>query len=125
MLSGVYLVLGFYALSFNRADEANFANALEVSSSYQTEQIANAGLALSMQRLGNTLSAPTFALTTASINNGTVSFKAEQPAGFPANRTQVVSTSEFNGYSVTVTAIAHFHNNRWKVLKVHSSSVQH
>lgn len=125
LLSGVYLVLGVYTLSFNRADEANFAKALDVSTSYQIEQLANTGLALSMQRLADNLSAPEFASTTTSFNGGTVQYSADQPLGYPANWTKVVSTAQYNGRTITVTAVAHFHNNRWKVLKTHYSAVEH
>lgn len=121
LLSGVYLILGFYTLSFNSTNEANFSNALSVASSLQTEQLARTGLALSLQKLGNNPAVYSFAEETLQMNNGTITYQANRPVGFPATQTQVVSTALFNNQEVTMTAVYHFQNGRWKILKVYTS----
>lgn len=120
LLSGVYMVLGLYTVSFISADESNFSNALQVSSTLQSEQIAKSGLALALAGLGNDISKTSIPASEVTISGGVLSYSASRPASFPLTQTQVVSTGQFNGEQVQMTAVFHFQGGRWKVLRVYT-----
>ena len=60
MLSGVYMILGMYSVSFDTAHQSNFDLASKTAISIQAEQIARTGISLAMTRMGGNSSIHTF-----------------------------------------------------------------
>ena len=127
MLSGVYLIFGFYSVAFNHADESMFKSAMKTATLAQAEQLAQTGLSLASGYMANDASKSSFATRTFVTGNDTVRYSASQPAGFPASQTQVTSvathTTVVGGIAkvsrtVTQTAVYQYHNNRWKQMRV-------
>jgi len=123
LLSGIYLILGFYTVSFTAADETNFSSALTVATETQAEQLAKTGVSLALQRFANNLTMYTIGSTTVTTMGGTVSYSASRPASFPLTQTQVIATGTYNGVQVQTTAVFHQYGGRWKLLRVMSQSV--
>lgn len=123
LLSGIYLILGFYTVSFTAADETNFSSALTVATESQAEQLAKTGISLALQRFANNLAMTSIGTTNVSTMGGSVVYSASQPVSFPATQTQVVSTGTYNGVTVETTAVFHQYGGRWKVLRVYSKVV--
>jgi len=123
LLSGIYLVLGFYTVSFTAADEANYTNALTVATQSQAEQLSKTGVSLALQRFAANLAMTSIGTTTVTTMGGTVVYSASQPVSFPATQTQVISTGTYNGVTVQTTAVFHQYGGRWKVLRVYSKTV--
>ena len=123
LLSGIYLILGFYTVSFTAADESNFSSALTVASETQAEQLAKTGMSLALQRFANNLTMYTISSTTVTTMGGTVTYLASRPASFPLTQTQVIATGTYNGKQVQTTAVFHQYGGRWKLLRVMSQSV--
>ena len=123
LLSGIYLILGFYTVSFTAADESNFSSALTVASETQAEQLAKTGMSLALQRFANNLTMYTISSTTVTTMGGTVTYSASRPASFPLTQTQVIATGTYNGVQVQTTAVFHQYGGRWKLLRVMSQSV--
>ncbi|MDP1677162.1 MAG: hypothetical protein Q8L88_09870, partial [Bacteroidota bacterium] len=105
MLSGVYLILGMYTVSFTTTDRENNSIAESVANSIQAEQIARTGISLAMTKMGGTYSSSTreYSNQNASVMNGSVVFSASQ-SGLPASQSQVTSTATFAGKTVTIKA---------------------
>ena len=127
MLSGIYLIFGFYTAAFNNADESMFKSSMKTATLVQTEQLAQTGLSLASGYMANDASKSSFATRTFVTGNDTVRYSASQPAGFPASQTQVTSvathTTVVGGIAkvsrtVTETAVYQYHNNRWKQMRV-------
>jgi hypothetical protein len=118
VLSGVYLMLGFYTLSFNAADESNFSTALVVASETQAEQLAKTGVSLALQKFANNLTIYSIAPTSVSTMGGTITYSASKPASFPWNQTQVVAFGTYEGKRIKSTAVFHQYGGRWKLLRV-------
>jgi hypothetical protein len=127
MLSGVYLIFGFYMVAFNNADESMFKTSLKTATMAQEEQFAQTGLSLASGYMSNDASRATFATRTFVSGTDTVRYSATRPASFPASQTQVTSvashTTVVGGVvkvtrAVTQTAVYQYHNNRWKQVRV-------
>lgn len=123
LLTGVYTILGVYTVNFSGADQANFARALEVSSSLQSEQLATAGVSLALTELGSDAAKSAISVRRVSMLGGTVTISAERPASFPASLTQVVSTGLFNNEQVRITTVMQYHGGRWKVLRTFTQTL--
>jgi len=124
LLSGVYLILGFYTTSFQRVDENNFTSAIATSSKLQAEQYAQIGLSLALTTMANNSSMHSFSPRTFSTVGGIVTYSANRPAGFPLTQTQVVATGTYNSKHVTMTAVYHFYGGRWKILRIFTEASQ-
>ena len=118
MLSGIYLILGFYTVGFGVADESNFALASQVATQVQAEQIARTGLSLAMTKVGGTNSVGnrTYSELTASVMNGSVKYKAD---ALSSTQSQITSTGTFNGKTVVVKAVFVYYNSRWRVSRLY------
>ncbi len=123
MLSGVYVILGFYTISFNRADETNFSTALNAASSAQAEQLARTGISLALAYMADNSSLYSFSTQSLSTMGGSVEYAASHPALFPATQSEVTTTGTFNGKQVVMTAVFHYYGGRWKVLRVYTETV--
>lgn len=124
MLSGVYLILGFYTLSFNRVDEANFSTANSTASQMQAEQLARTGLSFALTYMADNSSINSFATRTFSTSNGgTITYSADRPSSFPLTQSQIVAVGTFNGKQVTMTAVFHYYGGRWKIARIHTATV--
>jgi hypothetical protein len=123
LLSGIYLILGFYTVSFTAADETNFSSALTVATKSQAEQLSKTGVSLALQRFANNLAMTSIGTTNVSTLGGSVEYSASQPVSFPATQTQIISTGTYNGVTVQTTAVFHQFGGRWKVLRVYSKTV--
>ena len=127
MLSGVYLMFGFYTVAFNNADESMYKSSIKTTSISQEEQFAQTGLSLAGGYMGSNSARSSYATRTFVSGIDTVKYSATQPAGFPASQTQVTSTASHTtvvgGVSkvtrtVTETAVYQYHNGRWKQMRV-------
>ncbi|MEW6062033.1 MAG: hypothetical protein AB1600_08855 [Bacteroidota bacterium] len=123
MLSGVYVILGFYTISFNRVNETNFTNAVSVTSVNQAEHLAQTGLSLAQTYMGNNAVLYYFPARSLTTMGGTVTYNAERPASFPTTQTQVTATGMYNGKQVVMTAVFHYYGGRWKLLRVYTNTV--
>lgn len=123
ILSAVYLILGFYTVSYNAADEANFSAALVVATETQAEQLAKTGVSLALQKFANNLAMNTIAPTTVTTMGGTITYSANRPATFPLNQTQVIALGYYEGRTVKSTAVFHQYGGRWKLLHVFNENV--
>ena len=127
MLSGVYLIFGFYIVAFNNVDESMFKTSVKASALSVDEQLANTGLSLASSYMSNNAALYTFAERTFVSGIDTVRYAADRPVGFPASQTQVTSVASHAtvvggevkvSRSVTQTAVYQYHNGRWKQMKV-------
>ena len=120
MLSGVYLILGMYTISFTAADRNNSSIAESVANSIQAEQIARTGILLAMTKMGGTYSTSTCSYTdqNASVMNGSVIYSASQ-TGLPSSQSQVTSTGTFAGKTVTIKAVFSYERNRWRIIRMY------
>lgn len=123
MLSGVYVILGFYTMSFNQVNEANFSNAVRSASINQAEHLAQTGISLAQAYLGNNATLYSFPARSLTTMGGTVTYNAERPASFPITQTQVTATGVYNGKQVVMTAVFHYYGGRWKLLRVYTNTV--
>jgi len=130
MLSGMYLIFGFYIVAFNNADESMFKSSTKTATGAQIEQLAQTGLSLASGYMAGDASKANFATRTYVTGNDTVSYSAAQPAGFPASQTQVTSvashTTVVDGQvrvtrAVTETAVYQYNHGRWKQVRVFTS----
>lgn len=120
MLSGVYLILGMYAVSFTAADRTNSAISESVANKIQAEQIARTGISLAMTKMGGTYSLATRSYTdqNASYMNGSLVYSASQ-TGLPSSQSEVTSTGTFAGKTVTIKAVFSYERNRWRVIRMY------
>lgn len=127
MLSGIYLIFGFYIVAFNNADNSMFKSSLKTATLAQEEQFALTGLSLAKTYMGSNASRYTFPTRTFVSGSDTVRYSAAQPVGYPASQTQVTSVASHATVvggtvkvmrEVTQTAVYQFHNGRWKQMRV-------
>jgi len=112
MLSGVYLILGYYLVGFYQVERTNSHTVEAVANSVQAEQLARTGVNLSMVRLGEFLGTKSFTASTASMSGGTINFEATAMSGAYS---KVTSTATFNGRTITVTAVMYHNGDRWVI----------
>ncbi len=122
VLSGVYLMLGFYTVSFNAADEANFSTALTVATEMQAEQLAKTGVSLALQKFADYNWMSSISPTSVSTMGGSITYSASRPASFPLTQVEVISTGYYNDKIVKSTAVFHYYGGRWKMLRVISEN---
>ncbi|MEW5799428.1 MAG: hypothetical protein AB1728_10535 [Bacteroidota bacterium] len=123
MLSGVYIILGFYTISFNRADETNLSTALKSVSAAQAEQLARTGMSLALAYMADDPALYSFSTRSLTTMGGTVEYASSRPASFSATQSEVRATGTFNGNQVVMTAVFHYYGGRWKVLRVYTQTV--
>ena len=114
MLSGIYMILGMYSVSFDAAHQSNFDLASKTASSIQAEQIARTGIALAMTRMGGNSSVYSYS-SSASVLNGTVNYSATGNS----SQSQITSTASFNGKTVVVKATVVYYHNRWRISRLY------
>ncbi len=112
MLSGVYLILGYYLVGFYQVERTNSHTVEAVANSVQAEQLARTGVNLSMVRLGEFLGTKSFSTRTASMSGGTISYVATAMSG---SYSKVTSTATFNGRTITITAVMYHNGDRWVI----------
>ncbi len=127
MISGVYLIFGFYIASLNRMDNVLYSSSVKTASLVQSEQASRTGLAKALNYMGTNSALFSFATRTVVVNGDTVRYSASRPAGFPASQTLVTSTASFTGVAdgsvlnrrtTTMKAVYQYHNGRWKVMRI-------
>jgi hypothetical protein len=132
MLSGIYLIFGFYIKAYHNVDEMVFKASVKAASMAQTEQLAQTGVTLAKSFLGGSA---TRSLATQTFVSGldTVRYSAV-PGSLPSSQTMVTSvashytTIDVDGVptikvvrKVTQTALMQYHNSRWKQLKIYTT----
>ncbi len=118
MLSGVYLILGMYTVSFTTADRNNSSIAESVANSIQAEQFARTGISLAMNKMGASAATSSYADQNVSVMNGSVVYSASQ-TGLPSSQSQVTSIGTFSGKTVTIKAVFSYDRNRWRVIRMY------
>ena len=115
MLTGVYLMLGMYTVSFDAAHQSNFDLAASTATAVQAEQIARTGISLAMTKMGASSATNSFSDNTASLLNGTVTYSAIGNS----SQSEITSTSTYNGKTVVVKATFVYYHNRWRVSRLY------
>lgn len=115
MLSGVYLILGFYTVSFYQADRTNSISVVAAANSVQAEQLARTGIAMALAKMGNNAAITSFS-DNASMSSGTISYTA----AVAGTRTNITSTATFNGRSISMKAVFTFYNGRWRLSQTYA-----
>ncbi len=134
LLSGVYLIFGFYIEAFTNVDETMYKSTIRTATLSQSEELAATGLALAKGYMADQSSRYVFATKTYVNGKDTVRYSASRPAGYPTSQTLVTSTAS---HYTTVTeggvptikvrrqvvqsAVFQYHNNRWKQVRVFTS----
>lgn len=118
MLSGVYLILGFYTISFYNAERTSSTTVEAVANTVQAEQLARTGISLALVQLGDNSAVNSFTEKTASLSSGTISYSA---TGLTATTTQITSSAEFNGRTITMSAVFTYNNGRWRITRIYST----
>jgi hypothetical protein len=127
MLSGVYLIFGFYTVAFNNVDGSMFSSSLKTATLAQSEQMSQTGLSLAAGYMANQAGRNTFAAKTFISGNDTIRYSATRPAGLPPSQTQVTSVASHttivrgkvkNKITVTQKAVYQFHKGRWKQMRM-------
>jgi hypothetical protein len=121
MLSGIYMILGMYTVSFNSADGASFDLAAKTATTVQAEQIARTGISLALAKMANTPSSATSNTINVSVMGGTVNCTV--PAFNSGSQYLITSTGIFNGKNVVVKAVFVYTNNRWRVNRIYTPPV--
>ncbi len=124
MLTGVYMILGMYSVSFTAVDKTNSSIAESAANVIQAEQIARTGISLAMTKMGGVYSLATrsYSNQTATLMGGTVVYSASH-LGLPASQSQVTSTGTFSGKTVTITAVFSYERNRWRIIRMFNTPV--
>lgn len=117
MLSGVYLILGMYTLSFSIADRSNSKSVEAVANTIQSEQLALSGISLAMQKMGSNSNLDQFASTQSSMTSGTVTYSAAEIVN--QKQSEITSTATFSGKTITAKATFNYYNGRWRVARVY------
>jgi hypothetical protein len=115
MLSGVYLILGFYTVSFYQADRTNSISVVAAANSVQAEQLARTGISMALAKMGNNASIPSFT-EASSMSDGTISYTA----AVSGTKTNITSTATFNGRSISMKAVFTFYNGRWRLTQTYA-----
>ncbi|MFZ4621725.1 MAG: hypothetical protein ACOYNS_14285 [Bacteroidota bacterium] len=133
MLSGIYLIFGFYIKSYNNVDEAVYKISLKSATMAQAEQLAETGITLAKSYLGGS-AANTFGPKTFISGNDTVQYSASSLGVASPSQTMVTSTASHYttvmvAGSPTVkvvrrvvqTALMQYHNARWKQIRIYTT----
>ncbi|MDP1678469.1 MAG: hypothetical protein Q8L88_16555 [Bacteroidota bacterium] len=114
MLSGIYLVLGIYSISYEVADETSFQLSANTANEIQAGQIARSGISLAMENMGTDSLVHTYSDISAEVMCGSVVYSASQ-IGLPLSQSEITSTGTFNDKTVVVKAVFVYYNNRWRI----------
>jgi hypothetical protein len=114
MLSGLYVMLGMYSVSFDVAHQSNFDLAAKTATAIQAEQIARTGISLAMTKMGGNSSIYSYSDVSASVLGGTVVYSATGTS----SQSQITSTATYNGKTIVVKATFSFYHNRWRISRL-------
>jgi hypothetical protein len=122
MISGLYVILGFYITAFNSADEATGTIASNAAISAQTEQLAQTGVSMALITMGNNSSIEYFNERSLSTMGGRVTFSANHPATLSSSERLITSRGVISSTQVEATAVIHFDKGRWRIERIYFSS---
>ncbi|MCK9407604.1 MAG: hypothetical protein WCX28_00235 [Bacteriovoracaceae bacterium] len=114
MLSGVYLILGFYTVSFYQAERTNSYTVEAVSNSVQAEHLARTGISMALVKMGNDSGIPNFT-EDASLSGGTIQYSAV----VSGLQSTITSSALFNGRQIDMTALFTFDRGRWRITRIY------
>lgn len=118
MLSGVYLILGFYTVSFYQAERTSSTTVEAVANTVQAEQLARTGISLALVMMGDDLAVKSFSEQTASMSSGTISYQA---TSLTTTTSEITSTAVFNGRTITMTAVFTYSDGRWRITRTYAT----
>ncbi len=118
MLSGLYLILGSYTISFYESDRVNSVSVEAVTNSVQAEQLARTGIAIAMEKMGANGTLKSFPTESVTMTDGTISYSA---ASISATQSRITSTALFNGRTISVTAIFSYDRGRWRMIRSYAT----
>ena len=119
MLSGVYLILGFYTVSFYQAERTNSLTVEAVANSVQAEQLARTGISMALVEMGSSSTTTSFSTKTVSMTGGSVTYSATTTA--ITSQSKITSTADFNGRTVSMTAIFSYDRGRWRMIRSYAT----
>lgn len=120
MLSGIYLILGMYALSFNSANTESGKSVIKSASKTQAEHLARTGISIALKTMGNVSTNKIITSQLVFISSDTVQYSASPVSGLPPSETQIVSIGKVGGESVTMTAVCSFDRGRWRITRIYT-----
>lgn len=118
MLSGVYLILGFYTISFYNAERTSSTTVEAVANTVQAEQLARTGISLALVQLGDNSAVNSFSEQSASMSSGTITYEA---TGLTSTTSEITSTAVFNGRTITMTAVFTYSDGRWRITRTYAT----
>ena len=118
MLSGVYLILGFYTVSFYQADRVNSTTVEAVANTVQAEQLARTGVSMAMSKMGSNSALTSFASESVTMTDGTVTYSATSISG---SQSKITSSAVFNGRTITMTAVFSYERGRWRMIRSYAT----
>lgn len=114
MLSGIYLIVGFYTVGFHQADRTNSTAAEAVGNSVQAAQLARTGISMALEKMGSNSSIASFASESVTMTDGEVTYRA---VSISATQSHITSMALFNGRTITMTAVFSYDRGRWRMIK--------
>ncbi|MCK9407499.1 MAG: hypothetical protein WCX28_13485 [Bacteriovoracaceae bacterium] len=115
MLSGVYLILGFYTVSFYQAERTNSITVEAVANTVQAEQLARTGISLALSKMGDKYSTPNFS-ENVTMSGGTIEYSAVRLG----SQSTITSTATFNSREISMTALFTFDRGRWRITRIYA-----
>jgi hypothetical protein len=118
MLSGVYLILGYYTVGFFQAEKTSSVTVEAVANTVQAEQLARTGISLALVKMGDDVSVKAFDSLTTSMNSGTITYQATM---LTATTSRITSRAVFNDRQIIVTAVFTHGGDRWRITRTFAS----
>lgn len=123
MISGLYVILGFYVSAFNSADEATSTIASNAAMTAQTEQLAQTGVSMALLSMANNSSIENLNERSLSTMGGRVTFSANHPATLSSSERLITSRGVISSTQVEATAVIHFDKGRWRIERIYIASI--
>ena len=120
MLSGIYLILGMYVLSFNSANTESGKNVIKSASKTQAEHMARTGISLALKEMGNVSTKHTITQQIVSFSADKVQYSAYRATGHPLSETQITAIGTDGNESVTMIAVCSYDRGRWRITRIYT-----
>lgn len=117
MISGIYLILGMYTLSFQTSETTHSESVIAVANSTKADGLAKTGISLALAKMGTNAALHTYSEEQRSVDGGILAFSATQPDGFSSTQTKVTSTAIVHDDTVKVVAIFTYDRGRWRITR--------
>lgn len=120
MLSGIYLVIGMYALNLSSTSSESYNLASISTNRNQAEHMARVGVAMALKTMGNIATNHTLSEQSVLIQGDQVKFSVKRTSDLPASQTQITSTGSVGAENVTLVAICSYDRGRWRITRIYT-----